>query len=487
MLGSDSPQGTIPPNPQVDQIFAAWDKSDSPGLALAVSSAGKIIYKRGYGMADLDHQIAIDPATTVFHAASLAKQFTAMAVMLLVAQNRLKLDDAVVKYLGELENVECANRITIRKMLHHTSGIRDQWVLATLAGWRLSDDTIMQKDVLDLAKRMRTLNFDPGDDYSYSNTNYMLAGLIVALAARADLGLGQDHDLRDVFSIFVNKYIFQPLHMNSTKIAKTHGEIVNNRAYGYRGSYPNFEMRMPNYDLVGPTNLLTTVEDLIRWDHNFDSKVVGGASALLEMQTPEAPARNYGLGLFIGTYRGLSVFEHDGRDAGFRSHLIRFPQPKLAVALLCNVALPDSTPTYSLVRKVADIYLANSAAAEPHASLSPEGPPLPTAASSANPADYVGQYYSAEIDTTYSIVLLGSQLTLTRQKYGPVDLNPQLGTPDRFTIDNMSPPVLASVDVQFSRDKEGKIDGFRMTDRARENKRLARLPFVKVLRFINLP
>ena len=467
----------FPTNPQVDQIFAPWNRTGSPGCALAVAKQGRTIYERGYGMADLDHNIAIDPATTVFHAASLAKQFTAMAIMLLVAQNKLKLTDAVVDHIGEIKNLKSANRITIGKMLHHTSGIRDQWVLATLAGWRLSDDTIMHKDVLDLVKRMRTLNFDPGAAYSYSNTNYTLAGLIVARVAHSDLGFGPNHDPRDVFSVFVDKHIFQPLQMTSTKITKTHGEIVHNRAYGYRGDYPNFEIRMPNYDLVGPTNLLTTVRDLIRWDHNFNSKDVDGDGALSAMQTPEAPANRYGLGLFIGTHNGLRVVEHDGRDAGFRSHLIRFPERQLAVALLCNVALPDATPTYSLVRNVADIYLAMPPGAGPQAS--PEVLSAPAAAPSADLTEYVGHYYSAEIDATYGIGLQGSQLTLTRQKYAPVVLIGPLG-PDTFAINNLS-PMLALVSAKFDRDTERKINGFRLFHLDQEPK-LAEFPFVKVMR-----
>src|SRR5208282_2121779 len=143
-------------------------KPDSPGFALAVSHAGKVVYARGYGMADLDHDIAITPST-VFHACSLAKQFTAMSILLLAP--RVKLTDAVHTFIPQLKGV--IPPITVGQLLHHISGIRDQWVLATLAGWILSDDMISEKDVVeDLVPRMKTLNFSPGADFSYSNTNY---------------------------------------------------------------------------------------------------------------------------------------------------------------------------------------------------------------------------------------------------------------------------------------------------------------------------
>jgi CubicO group peptidase (beta-lactamase class C family) len=444
------------PNTQVDQIFAQWDKPNSPGCALAVRKADNIVYQRGYGIADLDHNIPIKPAT-VFHAASLAKQFTAMSIMLLVGQGRLSLTDEVHALIPDLANI--SQQITIGDMLHHISGIRDQWALITMAGWRLSDDVIKQNDVLNLVKRMKTLNFDPRSKFSYSNTNYTLAGLIVKRVSGESL------------PEFARKYIFGPLGMTSTAIIETHGQIVNNRAYGYRGTYPIFEIRMPNYDLTGPTNILTTVEDLMRWDRNFDSKVVGGDAALLAMQTPVAHSDNYGLGLYISSENGRRIVEHDGRDAGYRSHLIRFPDQRLSVALLCNVLLPDAAPTRLLVRKVAAIYLADQLAEEPQDVAESPG----VSFTPADPTEYVGRYYSDEIDTTYEIKLTGSSLKITRPRYDPTDLTPL--APDKFKISNFS-VVLTLATVQFSRDAGGKINGFRMDDVSGGN-RLTNFPFIR--------
>jgi CubicO group peptidase (beta-lactamase class C family) len=338
-------QSPLPKSAQVDQLFARWDTPDSPGCAVAVIQGGSIVYERGYGMADLDHKLKITP-TTVFHAASLSKQFTAMSVMLLVAQSRLSLDDDVRWYVSDFPDL--GTRITIGDMLHHLSGIRDQWIFATMAGWRLSDDVVKLEDIRYFVRRMKALNFKPRDQYLYSNTGYTLASLIVEKASGQPL------------ADFARDNIFRPLGMADTSFAKTHRGIVHNRAYGYTAEQP-YQLSMPNYDLTGPTNLLTTVEDLARWDRNFDDKTVGGAAALSQMQEPAQLSNGdkvpYGLGLMISKYRGLDVVEHDGRDPGYRAHLIRFPDKHFAVASLCNLALPDNTLPGALVRKVADIYL----------------------------------------------------------------------------------------------------------------------------------
>ena len=214
----------------------------------------------------------------------------------------------------------------------------------------MSDDVITRDDVMNrFVGLSKSLNFPPGSKYSYSNTNYTIAAEIVKKVSGMSL------------SAFCKQYIFDPLGMTKTQIIDTHGTIVQDRAYGYRVPTPplGWEIRMPNYDLIGPTNLQTTVDDLMRWDANFDTMTVGGATALTEMQTPGLG--DYGLGLFIAQRGGIYVVEHDGRDAGYRSHLICFPDRKLSIALLCNVALPNvRTPTvqtWSLVRDVAKLYL----------------------------------------------------------------------------------------------------------------------------------
>ncbi|MBI5322920.1 serine hydrolase domain-containing protein [Bradyrhizobium sp.] len=434
---------------QVDQIFEKWNTPDSPGFAIAVRHNGAIVYRRGFGTADLDHGIPILP-DTVFHAASLTKQFTAMAIMLLInnpklANPAISLNTEVHALIPQLSGID--KNITIGQLLHHTSGVRDQWVLATMAGWRLSDDVITRKDVMDrFVALSESLNFDPGNKFSYSNTNYTIAGDIVKKVSGMKL------------SAFCDKYIFKPLNMSRTRIIDTHGEIVQHRAYGYRPTSAGWEVRMPNYDLTGPTNLQTTVDDLMRWDGNFDSMSVGGAAALTAMQTPAPPAAPiYGLGLFIDEDNGRRIVEHDGRDAGYRSHLIRFPDQKLSVALLCNIALDDPLPsTGTLVRQVAAIYLGSGFVTMGTMPVLP-----PVAAAPLDPAQYVGKYYSKEIDATYTVVLKGTSLQVTREKYPPTTLLP--AGPNGFFMMKDFSIVLPQVLVQFNI-AQGAVIGFRMDD-----------------------
>jgi CubicO group peptidase (beta-lactamase class C family) len=453
----------FPANPHVDHIFREWDRPGSPGMSLAVSQHGKIIYSHGYGFADLGRNIKND-AETVFHAASLSKQFTAMAIMLLVDKGKLSLNDDVRKFIPQVASA--IPKITIREMLHHTSGMRDSWVLATMAGWRLSDDTITEQDVVDgFVAHMKTLNFKPSSDFSYSNTPYALASLIVKKLSGQSL------------AEFSQTHIFKPLGMSRTTIIETHGQIVHDRAYGYKDIDSTFQVMMPNYDLTGPTNLQTTVEDLMRWAQNFDDKTVGGDAAFSEMLTPGLgfPAP-YGLGLYIKNNKDMPVVEHDGRDAGYRSHLMLLPKQQLAIALLCNVALADDDKhsTWILVRDVAKAFLGKDV---PMPDDAPAAPPSAKSHKKHPLTDYVGRYHSEEIGSTYLISQSGpSSLALTRWKYPPTKLVAS-GT-DTFEMSDFS-VELDDVRVTFERDKRDQIEAFSMDDISGEN-RLAGFRFTKV-------
>jgi CubicO group peptidase (beta-lactamase class C family) len=248
---------------QTDKVFTKWDSTVSPGCALSVMQDGQIIYSRGYGMADLDHDVAITPET-IFHVASISKQFTAAAIVLLAQDGKLSLDDDVHKYIQELPDFGA--RITIRHLIYHTSGLRDQWALLGLAGWRYSLDLITDDDVMDLMSRQKDLNFKPGEKHVYCNTGYTLLAQIVKRVS------GQS------FREFTTSRIFEPLGMKSTHFRDDHAEIVKHIAYGYEeGKGRNaYRLNVTNFDTVGATSLLTTVEDLAHWDENFYHPRVGG-------------------------------------------------------------------------------------------------------------------------------------------------------------------------------------------------------------------
>ena len=343
---------------QVDKIFAQFDKPNSPGCALAVIKDSQIIYKRGYGMADLDHEIPIKPETP-FHVASLSKQFTAFSILLLAQQGKLSLDDKVQKHITELREFD--QPITLRHLLHHTSGLRDQWNLLIMSGWRLGEDVVRDDDILDLVSRMKELNFKPGDQHLYCNTGYTLLAYIVKRVS------GQS--LRE----FAEANIFKPLGMTRTIFRDDHAIVVKQQAYAYNpGPNSTFKLSVPNYDTVGASSLVTTVEDLARWDQNFYDQKVGGDWVIEQMQLRgqlnDGEEIAYARGLSVGSYKGLKVVEHSGGDAGYRSHLMRVPDQRFSVACLCNHG--GANPSL-FARQVTDVYLASVFAPAPARSASP--------------------------------------------------------------------------------------------------------------------
>lgn len=351
------PPGKIPVSPQhaalnpitaaqVDAIFAPWNRSDSPGCALAVMHGGRIVYQHGYGMADLSHDVIITPSTP-FHAASVSKQFAAAALVLLDADGKLSLEDDVRDYVAELPDFGA--RIRIRHLIQHTSGLRDQWELLNFAGYRYSLDLITDEDVMSLVVRQTALNFPPGSQHLYCNTGYTLLGQIVKRVT----GLS----LRE----FTTQRIFEPLAMASTHFRDDHAEINKGEALGYeRAKDGSYRLSVTNFDTVGATSLYTTVEDLAKWEENFYTQAVGGAEFTRRMTRTDplttGKENRYAMGLMTGSYRGLAIVEHSGADAGYRAHLIRFPQQHFSVAILCNTVMDAC----ALSRQVADICLRES-------------------------------------------------------------------------------------------------------------------------------
>ena len=330
---------------QVDTVFTKWNRSDSPGCALGVYRGGQIVYKRGYGMEDLNQDVRITPGT-VFHVASMSKQFTAASVVLLAQHGKLSLDDDVRKYIPELPDF--GQKITIRNLVYHTSGLRDQWALLGLAGWRYSKDLITDEDVMSVMTRQKELNFKPGERHVYCNTGYTLMGLIVKRVSGMSL--------RE----FTTKNIFEPLGMTHTHFRDDHAEIIKHDAVGYEQETGKpFEISITNFDTVGATSLHTTVEDLQRWDENFYQPKVGGAAFVQQMleqgKLNNGEQLDYAFGLVIGKYKGVATVDHGGADAGYRSDMTRFPEQHFSVTVLCNSAETDPS---ALARQVADIVLA---------------------------------------------------------------------------------------------------------------------------------
>ncbi len=358
-LGLAAPQvwAQSDPGARISTLFAAWDKPDSPGAAVAVVREGEVIYRGAFGQAQLEHAAPNTPRT-VFHVASLSKQFTAFAVHLLVQDGKLALDDEVRKYLPELK--AGAGVITVRHLLHHTSGLRDQWSLLMLAGLRL-DDVITEGDVLGLLWQQRELNFAPGSEMLYSNSGYTLLAQIVQRVSGQSL------------KTFAQARIFAPLGMKDTAFQESYSLPIKGRAYSYRPTREGWRYVALSYSTVGASSLMTTVEDLALWERNVIDGKVGSAAVLAALHARGRLSRgaeiDYASGLAHGQHRGLPIVEHGGADASYRAFLLRFPQQRLSVVVLGNAGDMNAG---LLARRVADVYLEGTAPPQAPPSTAPD-------------------------------------------------------------------------------------------------------------------
>jgi hypothetical protein len=259
----------ITQNGQVDELFTVWDTNDTPGAAIAVVKDGSIIYKNGYGLSNLEYDIPITPSS-IFHIASISKQFTVFSILLLEKQGKLSLDDDIRKYIPEVPDF--GTIITLRHLASHTGGLRDQWNLLSMAGWRM-DNVITKEHILKLVSKQKELNFNPGEEYAYCNTGFTLLAEVVSRTS--DMS----------FAEFTEVNIFEPLKMNNTLFYDDHEKIVKNRAYSYNSSSDGYKKSVLNYANVGATSLFTTVEDLALWSMNFSNLTVGDSTIVNKMNT----------------------------------------------------------------------------------------------------------------------------------------------------------------------------------------------------------
>ncbi len=309
---------------QIDALFAEWDNESTPGAALGIVQDGQLVYKKGYGMSNLDHGIPIEP-NSVFDIASVSKQFGAFAIAMLVDQGVISLDDDIRKHIPEVPDF--GHTITLRNLVHHTSGIRDWPVTLAIGGWQF-DEVISMDQILRMVETQEDLNFRPGDEYTYSNTGYNL------LAMTVERVTGQ------TFREWTDEHIFQPLGMNDTHFHDDHQEVVPRRVQGYFQDGDTYKMMANSLMALGSSSLYTTVEDLAKWSANFETGSVGG-SDVMEMVHERGVLNNgdtiaYAFGHTIGDYKGFQRISHSGGWAGFRTFLVRFPAENLAIIVLSN-------------------------------------------------------------------------------------------------------------------------------------------------------
>ena len=398
LLAAATPAAAQSPG-QIDALFARYNERGSPGCALGVVKNGQFVYQKGYGSANLDYGLPNGPEM-VYYVGSVSKQFTAAAIALLALDGRIALDDPVSKYIPEVAHLPA---MTVRQLVHHTAGVRDIYVLMALAGIRM-EDVFPENQAIALIARQKELNFAPGTDYLYSNSGYLLLAQIVKRVS--------GKSLRE----FADQRIFKPLGMNNTHFHDEPYHIFPNRVLSY-SPVPGGGHRISyllNFDKTGAGGLYTTLADLLRWDRNFyDNKLGKGFLDLMHTRAVQSNGDTlaYAFGLQIGAYRGQKTVRHSGSLMGFQADLVRFPEQRFTVMALCNGN--DITPT-QLTNQIADLYLADLLAPRVAANpvVRPTGPQGKAADLVVNGDDYLGSYQSAELGTTYSIEIVGTELRL---------------------------------------------------------------------------
>jgi len=320
----------------------------NPGCQLSISRNGEIIYSKAWGMADLEHSIPLT-SNNVTEAGSVSKQFTAAAILLLEQQGKLSLNDEVRKYVPEL--LDYGTPIKLEQLMHHTSGLRDWGAIAALTGWPRSTKTYGNEDALEIITQQKKLNNIPGAEFIYSNSGYNLFAIIVERVSGLSL------------AEFTKKNIFIPAGMTHTQWRDNHNRVVPGRAIAYTLTGNGYETDMPNEDVYGNGGLLTTTEDLLKWNQYYQAGKFGNPS-LLTKQLTAVPfnnglMNNYGAGLFLNKISGMDYIGHSGSTASYRANLDYIPSSKLAIAFLSNTSQFD-TSGINIAATIRNIFINNS-------------------------------------------------------------------------------------------------------------------------------
>lgn len=421
----------------IDSIFAEWDKEGVPGCALGIVKDGKLIYGKGYGMANLEYDIQND-ANSVFRIASTSKQFTAACIVLLAEQEKLSLDNKLNQFFPAFPDY--AKQITIRHLLNHTSGIRDYLTVAALKG--LGDnDHYEDEDVMKWLVHQKELNFKPGEEFLYSNSGYWLLGQIVNQVAGMNM------------AEYAKQEIFEPLGMNSTHFHNNHNEIVKNRATGYMPTADeSFQISMTTLEMIGDGGIFTSVNDIKKWDDSYYNSSVLSKAFWNEMTHQgvlnSGEVQEYASGLGLSNFKGLKVISHGGAFVGFRAELMRFPEEHLSIAIFANRA--DANPT-RLAYKVADVLFKEKfeASRSKNGNTKMGKRPEIVQLTVSELEKFSGSYWNDQSMLARKIYVKNDTLMYARSATNETTLLP-IGT-NEFTMPNVGPPVV----VKFYKDEEG--------------------------------
>ena len=427
---------------QVDELFAEWDGEISPGAVVGIFMDGRIIYSKGYGVANLDYDIPITPQS-VLRIGSISKQFIALCIAMLAEQGKLSFDDDIRTYLPEMPDY--GNQITIRHLLHHTSGIREYLALVNLIG--KPEGSVFgytTRELVELLSRQQKLNFEPGSQFSYTNSGYFLLAEIVTRVSGMKA------------SAFAQENIFEPLGMTQTRFYDDPNAIIRNQAFGYSPKRDGgYRLDILRSNVIGDLGVITTVEDFLHWDNNFyENKLGAGTKNLITMmstrgRTSSGEDLSYALGLEFDSYRGLKTMGHGGSAVGYVAEFLQFPEQRFSVIILSN--LSSFRPGH-IARQVADLYLADQfseAQASDERDRTRPDAPEPVERLTLELEAFIGDFYSEELDFVYSFMVEGSSLQL-EIRGSRIELLPL--SEDQFGWGRR--------ELNFFRDESGIVSGF---------------------------
>lgn len=346
---------------RVDRVLAAYNRPDAPGVAVAITDHGRITYKRAYGLANLENQIPI-ASDTRFELASVSKQFTALAVLLLQREGKLSLDDPVRTHVPELPRY--ADAIQIRHLIHHTSGLPEYLTIARLAGSG-DMDVLRFDDVLGMLERWEGPDQAPGSGWRYTNTNYALLAEIIARVTR------------EPFSDWMARHVFEPLRMHDTFIQTSAVQVIPHRADGYREQDGTMILGREAFsDFPGPARVYSTLDDMVKWVENFRTMTVGGEDVMRAMTQPavlrDGTPTDYAGGLYVWRSRGATVLSHSGVGGGFRTNITYSPDAEVGIVVLSN---GGSIEPADFGLRVLGVYLGHEPGAAPGSPTSAAGSP----------------------------------------------------------------------------------------------------------------
>lgn len=437
-------QAQHPIQNSLDSLYSSLNDQAQPGISIGIWKDGRVQMMTSYGLASIEHRVPTS-SQTVSDIGSVAKQFTSFAILLLQDQGRLSLEDHITKYLDYIP--AAALDIKIRHLVHHTSGLREVYATESIRGGR-SGDAIFQRDVIELVKRHQDLNFPPGDRFMYCNTSYALLAEIVEKVG------GQS------FEKWMKEHIFNPLGMQHSYIMDQQGEVFPNTADSYYGNLENgYRKAFDNSTLRGQGGIYTTLEDMMKWLANFSSQQLGSPAVYEAFYTKgllnNGDSLDYAGGLFIDEWKGIKRIRHGGASAGYRSSIVYYPSYDLGIFIKNNapsIAIDDA------LKVITEHYLATHFQEE-DSEKKEETPEDQEVAMPWTPVlqEYAGQYFSPELETTFSIQVAGEDLEISHFRNRAVKTQP---APKRDKFENRR---IFLPEIQFIRNQQEQVVGFQVS------------------------